>query len=70
MIDLYIKDKYTGKIHKVGDDTHDCITVDEEGTIHYYNLQKRNRRYWDFIRKLLKMLAFWHIIWYYISVTI
>ena len=39
MIDLYIRDKYSGKIHKVGDDTHDCITVDEEGTIHYYNLQ-------------------------------
>lgn len=39
MIDLYIRDKYTGKIHKVGDNTHDCIIVDEEGTIHYYNLQ-------------------------------
>lgn len=38
-IDLWIRDKYSGHIHKVGDDPHDCLMVDEEGTVKYYNLQ-------------------------------
>ena len=39
MIDLWIRDKYSGNVHKIGDDPHDCLMVDEEGTVHYYNLQ-------------------------------
>lgn len=38
-INLYIRDKYSGTIHRIGDDPHDCLSVDEEGTIHYHNLQ-------------------------------
>lgn len=37
--DIYVRDKYTGNIHKVGDDLHDSLYVDIEGTLHYYNLQ-------------------------------
>lgn len=36
---LFIKDKYTGWIHKVGTNPHDSLYVDEKGTIHYCNLQ-------------------------------
>ena len=39
MIDLWIRDKYSGTVHKIGDDVHDCLSVDEHGTIHYDNLQ-------------------------------
>lgn len=39
MIDLYIRDKYNGHIHKIGDNPHDCLMVDDDGTVHYYNLQ-------------------------------
>lgn len=39
MIDLWIRDKYNGHIHKIGDDPHDCLMVDEEGTVSYHNLQ-------------------------------
>lgn len=37
--DFYVKDKYSGKIHRVGDNVHDAIWVDNEGTLHYHNLQ-------------------------------
>ena len=37
--DLYIRDKYCNTIHKIGDNPHDCLMVDDEGTVHYYNLQ-------------------------------
>ena len=36
---LFIKDKYTGWIHRVGSNKHDSLYVDEKGTIHYFNLQ-------------------------------
>lgn len=39
MTDLYIRDKYSGTIHRIGDDVHDCLSVDEHGTVHYHNLQ-------------------------------
>ncbi len=39
MTDLWVRDKCTGRIHKIGDDPHDCLMVDEEGTIHYGHLQ-------------------------------
>lgn len=39
MIDLWIRNKYSGTIHKIGDDPHDCLMVDDQGTVRYYNLQ-------------------------------
>lgn len=39
LIDLYVRDKSTGKIHKVGSDMHDGLWVDSNGTVHYQNLQ-------------------------------
>ena len=39
MIDLWIRNKYTGHVHRIGDDSHDCLMVDDEGTVHYHNLQ-------------------------------
>lgn len=39
LIDMYVRDKYTGKIHKIGADPHDSIWVSSEGVVHYMNLQ-------------------------------
>lgn len=39
LVDFYVKDKKDGTIHRVGDDRHDSIWVDSDGTLHYYNLQ-------------------------------
>lgn len=39
LIDIYVRDKQTGEIHKVGEDKHDSIWVDLDGTLHYHNLQ-------------------------------
>lgn len=39
LANLYIKDKATGKAHKVGDDPHDSLWVDSKGTVHYHHLQ-------------------------------
>ena len=37
--DLFIKDKYSGYVHRIGDDPHDSLYVDDKGSVHYYNLQ-------------------------------
>jgi len=39
LCDFYVRDKSNGYIHKVGEDRHDSIWVDSEGTLHYQNLQ-------------------------------
>ena len=39
LTDLFIKDNYSGNIHRIGDNCHDSLYVDSEGTVHYYNLQ-------------------------------
>ena len=39
LIDLYIRDKQTGKVHMVGSDRHVSLLVDDNGTVHYKNLQ-------------------------------
>ena len=39
LTNLYIRDKYHGTIHRIGDNPHDCLTVDKNGTVHYHNLQ-------------------------------
>lgn len=38
-IELFVKDKDTGTIHRVGDDVHDSLYVDENGYVQYYNMQ-------------------------------
>ena len=37
LIDLYIND--SGTIRRIGDNCHDQLTIDDEGRLHYYNLQ-------------------------------
>ena len=37
--DLYIRDKDSGRIHRVGDECHDALWVDTDGTVYYSNLQ-------------------------------
>ena len=39
LIDLYIKDNHSGRIHKIGDSRHDMLTVDADGIVRYSNLQ-------------------------------
>lgn len=39
LCDIYIRDKYSGKIHRIGDDIHDSLWVDENGTLFYHNMQ-------------------------------
>lgn len=38
-IDLYVRDKYSGTIHRIGDDPHDHLTINEQGQLCYFNLQ-------------------------------
>ena len=38
-IDIYIKDKPDGEIHRIGDNQHDGLYVDSNGTVCYQNLQ-------------------------------
>lgn len=39
LTDIYVQDKQSGKIHRLGTDPHDAIWVDENGTLHYMNMQ-------------------------------
>lgn len=39
LIDLYVRDKHSGRIHKIGEDQHDGLWVDQSGSVHYHNLQ-------------------------------
>ena len=39
LTDFYVRDKYTGRIHRVGEDGHDSVWVDSNGTLHFFNLQ-------------------------------
>lgn len=39
LTDLYVQDKESGKIHRIGDDPHDSIWVGKDGVVHYHNLQ-------------------------------
>lgn len=39
MLRLYIKDNVTGKVHEYGTDRHDSLILQEDGSIHYLNLQ-------------------------------
>ena len=39
LTDIYVRDKYSGRIHRVGDDVHDELWVDGGGTLYYQNMQ-------------------------------
>ena len=39
LTNLYVRDKYSGTIHRIGNDPHDMLYVDNYGTVHYQNLQ-------------------------------
>lgn len=39
LCDIYVRDKYSGRIHRIGDDIHDSLWVDENGTLFYHNMQ-------------------------------
>lgn len=39
LIDIYVRDKYSGVIHKVGDNCHDHLSINDMGQLCYYNLQ-------------------------------
>lgn len=38
LTDIYVRDKWSGEIHRVGDDQHDQLTIWNDGQLHYYNL--------------------------------
>lgn len=38
LIDIYVRDKWDGEIHRVGDDQHDQLTIGTDGQLHYFNL--------------------------------
>lgn len=37
--DLYVKDNLSGEIHKYGTNEHDALVLNDDGSIHYLNLQ-------------------------------
>lgn len=37
--DIYVRDKFNGKIHRIVDDHHDHLTINKQGQLCYYNLQ-------------------------------
>ena len=39
LIDIYVRDKETNKIHRIGDDQHDMLTITEANELFYHNLQ-------------------------------
>lgn len=40
MNDLFVRDREgDGKVHRVGDNIHDCLFVDDRGVVQYHNLQ-------------------------------
>ena len=39
IVKLYIKDNVTGEIHEYGTNPHDSLVLNEDGSIHYLNLQ-------------------------------
>lgn len=38
-VKIYIKDNSDGKVHEYGTNHHDCLVLNEDGSIHYQNLQ-------------------------------
>ena len=42
MTDIYVRDKFSGRIHRVGDDQHDQLVIGGDGHLHYLNLQNED----------------------------
>lgn len=38
LIDIYVRDKETDEIHRVGDDPHDMLTITDANELSYHNL--------------------------------
>lgn len=36
---LYVRDRYHNTVHRIGDDVHDHLYVDDDGTVHFENMQ-------------------------------
>ena len=39
LIDLYVRDKESGRIHRIGDNPHDMLTINNAGQLCYHHLQ-------------------------------
>lgn len=39
MVRLFVKDNLSGRIHEYGTNQHDSLVLQEDGSLHYYNLQ-------------------------------
>ena len=39
MLKLYIRDNTNGKVHEYGTNQHDALVLQEDGSLHYENLQ-------------------------------
>lgn len=37
--DIYVRDKQSGRIHRIGDDRHDNLCINNQGELEYMNLQ-------------------------------
>ena len=38
LTDIFVRDKFDGRVHRVGDNQHDSLLV-RDGVVRYYNLQ-------------------------------
>lgn len=38
-VKLYLRDNTDGTIHEYGTNPHDCLELNEDGSLHYHNLQ-------------------------------
>ena len=39
MLRLFVKDNTTGTVHEYGTDRHDALILQDDGSLHYHNLQ-------------------------------
>lgn len=39
MVRLFVKDNLSGRIHEYGTNQHDSLVLQDNGSLHYYNLQ-------------------------------
>ena len=44
---LFVKDMYTGRIHRVGSEKHDSLHVDSKGFVRYENMQNGDGTSYD-----------------------
>ena len=39
MLRLYVKDNTSGRVHEYGTNQHDSLVLQDDGSLHYYNLK-------------------------------